>query len=132
MPPAAVANAAQVSTISFHSPSDCWGDAHAEGKEGNYFFDSASEERGPRVLGVVCEGQGPVEGARLVFFADTYFYTMEFMRSAQANEPLFMNAVNWLAEREYLLDVAPKTPYESRVDLTEEEYQAAKAKLLED
>lgn len=105
-----------------HSPGDCWGDAHAKGKEGNYFFDSASEERGPRVLGVACEGQGPVEGARLVFFADTYFYSIHYMQSARANEPLFMNAVNWLAAREYLLDIPPKTSYESRVDLTEGEY----------
>ncbi|MFH2002600.1 MAG: Gldg family protein [Planctomycetota bacterium] len=103
------------------TPSDCWGDTHNPDEEGNYFFDSASEERGSRVIGVACKGKNELKEARLVFFADTHFYTNDF-KQAKANLPVFSNSLNWLAARDYLLAIAPKTPYESRVDLTEEEY----------
>jgi hypothetical protein len=35
---------------------------------------------------------------------------------------LFTNAVNWLAARENLLEIPPKSLYVSQVDLSEEEY----------
>jgi hypothetical protein len=104
------------------SPKDCWGDTHAAGEQGNFFFDSAFETRGPRVLGVAGEGRNELQDAKLVFFADTYFFTTEGFQQGQANLQLFTNSINWLAAREYLLDIPPKTPYESRVDLTEAEY----------
>ena len=104
------------------SPKDCWGDAHEPGKDGNFFYDSANEEMGPRVLGVSCEGSGAVEGARMIFFADTYFYTNDSTNNYPANLDLFKNSLNWLAAREYLLDIPPKTPEVSRVDLMEDEY----------
>jgi len=105
---------------------DSWGDVHSPGEEGNYFFDSDTETMGSRVLAVSCEGKDALKDSRMVFFADTNFYTRDgttrFMRAGSANLPLFVNAVNWLAQREYLLAIPPMTPYESRVDLTEEEY----------
>jgi hypothetical protein len=104
------------------SPNESWGDTHAPGEEGDWFFSSATEKQGPRVLGVSCEGRGPVEGARMVFFADAYFYTNAPIRRAPANLELFTNAVNWLAARENLLEIPPTSLFVSQVDLTEEEY----------
>lgn len=104
------------------TPTDCWGDKPTQGAEGNYFYDSVSEEMGSRVIGVACSGKEAYADAKMVFFAETHFYTNEFRQRAKANMPIFSNSLNWLAARDYLLSIPPKTPYESRVDLTEEEF----------
>ena len=70
---------------------------------------------------MACEGRGEFEGARIVLFADSSFFTNEYMQRARANLPLFTNAINWLAARETQLDIGPKVPYESRVDILPEE-----------
>jgi hypothetical protein len=105
------------------SPKESWGDTHPPGGEGDWFC-STPEKRGQRVLGVSCEGHDTVKGARLVFLADTYSYTNDPVRNGRVltGLDLFTNAVNWLAARENLLEIPPKSLYVSQVDLTEEEY----------
>ena len=107
--------------IIVYTDKNCWGDEHAPGAEGNYYFDSASEKMGSRALGAACMGKDLYEGSRLVFFTDTYFYTNKPVKE-EGNGLLFVNAMNWLAARENLLEIPSKTPFVSRVDLTEDEY----------
>jgi hypothetical protein len=103
---------------------ETWGDVLPPGGGvGDFTFDSVSEKKEPRLLGLSCTGQGAFDGARLVLFAETFFYTnLGVQRGGRGNLLLFTNSVNWLASREVQLEIGPKYPYESRVELFPGEY----------
>ena len=80
-------------------------------------FDASRDQRGPLFVGLSVVAVAPPEGegagsidennpAQLVLIGDT-----DFAANANRglnNPQLFLNAVNWLAEQEQLIDIAPK------------------------
>lgn len=75
---------------------------------------------GPLPLGVAVEGP-KAEGKqpfRLVVFGDSDFATNQLVVGFPANAALLANSLNWLANREALLTIPPKTTEHVRLNLT--------------
>jgi len=105
-----------------YSHSEVWGDTHLPNEWGDFTCDDLTEKRGERLIGLSCEGKGSFRGSRLVLFADSFFYSNRALQvGSRGNLLLFTNSINWLAARETQLDIGPKLPYESRVELLPEE-----------
>jgi len=100
---------------------DVYGDEVGSTTEpGNFIFDEGREIRGARTVAMAVEG-GP---GRVVIVGGSQFLTngaVAGRESGPANMDLALNAMNWLAEREQVVDVPPREVYESRVDLFEGE-----------
>lgn len=100
---------------------DVFGDiVNGPTEPGDFTFNEGSERRGARTLAMALEG-GP---GRVVIVGGSQFLTnggLAGRESGPANLDLVLNAVNWLAEREHVVDVPPREVYESRVDLYEGE-----------
>lgn len=105
------------------SPLDVWGDTHPPNSMGDYEYDSQTEKREQRTMGISCQGQNEYAQSRMVFFADASFFTNWCLQRGGGNLLLFTNSINWLAAREKQLDIGPKVPFESRVELYQDEYQ---------
>lgn len=100
---------------------DVYGDVVGSTTEpGNFVFDEGLEVRGARTVAMAVEG-GP---GRVVIVGGSQFLTngaLAGRESGPGNMDLALNAMNWLAEREQVVDVPPREVYESRVDLFEGE-----------
>lgn len=100
---------------------DVYGDQVGSSTEpGNFVFDEGEEVRGARTVAMAIEG-GP---GRVVIVGGSQFLTNGALAGREAgpgNMDLALNAMNWLAEREQVVDVPPREVYESRVDLFEGE-----------
>ncbi len=106
------------------SPLDVWGDTHPPRAMGDYEYDSQTEKREQRTMGISCQGQNEYAQSRMVLFADAFFFTNNGMQmGGSGNLLLFTNSINWLAAREKQLDIGPKVPFESRVELYQDEYR---------
>jgi len=105
------------------TPLDVWGDRHEPMAVGDFEYDSQTEKREQRTLGISCQGQEEYAQSRMVFFADASFYTNWGIQKGRGNLLLFTNSINWLAAREKQLDIGPKVPFESRVELFQDEYR---------
>ena len=84
-------------------------------------FDKGVDRLGPISVAVAVE-KGPAPGmhvelspTRLVVVGDSDFVSNGAL--AGGNEDFFMNALNWLLERERLMAIAPKVPDELRIDM---------------
>ncbi|MFN2272368.1 MAG: GldG family protein [Anaerolineae bacterium] len=75
----------------------------------------ASIESGPMFSGATASSSK----TRIVLVGDTDFATNEFVREVAANEQLFLNAVNWLAEEERLIAIGPKDAGPSYIFITD-------------
>lgn len=86
-------------------------------------FDPGVDRRGPVPIAVAVE-KGPVSGievelkpSRMVVIGDSLFAANGFLADGGgANEDLLLSAINWLLERESLMAIAPKPPYELKLD----------------
>lgn len=95
-------------------------------------YDPAVDKRGPVPVAVAVE-KGLVKSidmelkpTRLVVMGDGYFVSNGSLASAVGgNVDFFMNAVNWLTEREALLSVGPRIPGELRLNMTGREARRA-------
>ena len=93
-------------------------------------FDEGTDRRGPIAVAVAVE-KGPVSGpaveikpTRLVVFGDSYFVSNGALRGvAGGNADFFMNALNWLLEREALMAIAPRPPPERQLNMTPRQIQ---------
>ena len=109
-----------------------WGEANkAEFESGRPTFDDGQDTRGPvtvaaaasRKLGAAEEssGQGRSEPetpeARVVLFGDSDFLTNAYFNVSGSGD-LALNAIAWLAEREELVSIRPKTAVPRLVILT--------------
>lgn len=74
---------------------------------------------GPRLISVAAEREATDEGpkARMVVFGDADFASNTSL-TLGANQDLFLNAVNWLAEEEALVGIRPVPPASRSVLLT--------------
>ncbi len=87
-------------------------------------FDVKTDRRGPVPVAVAVE-KGPVseikvaiKPTRLVVIGDSLFVSNGALKgSVGGNIDFFMSAMNWLLEREALVAIEPKVPYEIRLDM---------------
>jgi ABC-type uncharacterized transport system involved in gliding motility auxiliary subunit len=88
---------------------DSWGETDLTNQQARY--DPNVDVRGPLVLGAMIESQE--KKGRLVVFGDADFVSnniLSSVRGAFGNADLFRNSINWLAEEEALIAIAPKPP----------------------
>ncbi|MGQ9661836.1 MAG: GldG family protein [Kiritimatiellia bacterium] len=89
-----------------------------------FVFDPNRDRRGPITVAVAVEkGEAGAEvhlkATRLVVVGDSSFVSNAILKSGGAgNIAFFMNALNWLLEREILLTIPPRSPQELRLDMT--------------
>jgi ABC-type uncharacterized transport system involved in gliding motility auxiliary subunit len=72
----------------------------------------------------VAETAAPVpgkRGLRLVVYGDSDFATNQLLEANSPNAVLLANTVNWLVEREALLDIPAKKTEQVRLTLTRDE-----------
>jgi ABC-type uncharacterized transport system involved in gliding motility auxiliary subunit len=95
-------------------------------------FDKEKDRPGPIPVAVAVE-RGAVPGielaiqpTRMVIFGDSYFVSNGALATGMGgNRDLFMSALNWLLERDSLLEVGPRVPGELRLDMTNHQLRAA-------
>ena len=74
---------------------------------------------GPVSLGVAAQSEKDKEnGWRLVVFGNSAFATNQYLANA-GNSNLVLNAVNWLANQEQALGIAPRSPEQVQLFLSE-------------
>lgn len=91
-------------------------------------FDENKDRRGPVSVAVAVE-KGPVSGidveikpTRLVVVGDSYFMSNRALKTSGGGNPdFFLNALNWLVERETLMAIGPKAPLVLDPAMTREE-----------
>jgi ABC-type uncharacterized transport system involved in gliding motility auxiliary subunit len=95
-------------------------------------FTPGTDRRGPVSIAVAVErGTVPgidveIEPTRLVVIGDSYFVANGALGGAAGgNADVFLNAVNWLLEREALLGVAPRMPWQAALDMGSREMKLA-------
>lgn len=100
---------------------DVFGDVvYGPTEPGDFLFEEGAERRGARTVAMALEGAP----GRAVFLGGSQILTNVHMTgrdSGPANMELILNSMNWLAEREYVVDVPPREVFESRVDLFDAE-----------
>ncbi len=103
-----------------HTGKSSWGETDLS--NGSAEFDEGKDTRGPLVVMAVATkaaaGDKVSDEGRLVVFGDEQFGDNKF-HSFQANDDLFQNAVNWLADDEGKIAIRPKQRGASRIFLTE-------------
>jgi|GEM_PF-66543 len=112
-----------------HTSGNGWAVEYETGKEVK--VNSQRDRRGPISLGIACErflesahpGQLPLRG-RVVVIGDSEFAANNYIGTA-GNLTLFINCMEWLAGRQELLSIRPKTTDIEQVPLT-----ARKAKTV--
>ncbi|MCD5402053.1 GldG family protein [candidate division NPL-UPA2 bacterium] len=104
---------------------EAWGEIKVRAREAR--FDEGEDKKGPISIAVAVSerAEGPPygppvpakKGTRLVVFGDS-----DFISNAQIANPgnadLVLNSVNWLAERERLISISPRSPDIRRVILS--------------
>ena len=107
-----------------------WG--NADPSERPAVFSAEVDRRGPVSFAVAVE-KGTVPGidveiqpTRLVVIGDSFFVANGAIGGAVGgNADVFLNAVNWLLEREALLAVAPKMPWHAALDMSRRQIKLA-------
>lgn len=73
-------------------------------------FDEGTDVQGPIPIAALLQsrpGANETEVARIIVFGDSDFARNDFFYT-RSNVDLFLNAVNWVAEQEFLISVRPK------------------------
>jgi ABC-type uncharacterized transport system involved in gliding motility auxiliary subunit len=85
----------------------------------NLQFDPNAETKGPQFLGYAAKLKS---GGRAVLFGSAAQFDDRLIEAASGNRDLGLNSIDWLAEREQLIAIAPRPYDEARVDLTPREF----------
>jgi len=104
---------------------EAWVDLPGPKREYNRQFDPGVEEKGgPYVLGyaVTRRGPGGASGGRAVVLGGATTLDDDLLREAPGNRDFGLNLVDWLAQREQMIAIAPKPFDVIQVDLTEAEF----------
>jgi ABC-type uncharacterized transport system involved in gliding motility auxiliary subunit len=82
--------------------------------DGKYRFDRDTDTSGPVPVAVTVEiaggpkpGSAPGKTTRLAVIGDSDFVTNNYI-NVLGNKDLFLNTINWLAERQHLVSIRPK------------------------
>lgn len=88
-------------------------------------FDPEADRRGPAAVAVAVERGSPsdmslgIKPTRIVAVSGSDFVSNGALRiGVSGNRDFFMSAMNWLLEREELMDIAPRPPGELRPDMS--------------
>lgn len=122
---------------------EAWAETNVKAREAKY--DEGEDKKGPISLGAaVGEKKIPslpggnlpggsqeqvdydeeeTHGSRLVVFGDSDFVSNAQVANA-GNSDLFLNSINWLAEKEKLISIGPKSPDIRKVSLSGKQMQA--------
>ena len=112
----------KATALAISSP-NAWAEMDIEQRP--YRFDDERDIKGPVPVAVAVE-RGPVESVavdirpmRTVVFGDVDFISNSGLSGG--NSDLFMNAVNWILERDQLMAVAPRPVNEARLMITRDQ-----------
>jgi ABC-type uncharacterized transport system involved in gliding motility auxiliary subunit len=101
----------------------CWGETDLKGLERRETpkFDEATDKKAPLTMAVAVERGGNVSGvevgaSRMVAIGTSNLLINKYVMEA-ANSDFFMNAINWLLQREDKIAISPKTPEEFKFAL---------------
>ncbi|MEM9593538.1 MAG: GldG family protein [Acidobacteriota bacterium] len=125
---------------------DGWGETDLQG-DGGVAFDADVDLAGPVPVAVAVarpaddgapEAEGSEasgedsagDGTRLVVIGDLDFATDLHLAGNRGNTLLFLNAFNWLVEREQLIDIEPRRPEATRLGLDRGELGSLVALVL--
>jgi ABC-type uncharacterized transport system involved in gliding motility auxiliary subunit len=86
-----------------------WGETDFESLSGEVKYDEGADLAGPLTLATA--GENTTTKGRVVVFGDTPFATDQFF-DAYGNGDLFVNAVDWTAAQEDLIQITPHQPVE--------------------
>lgn len=98
---------------------NCWGETDFKALDRREAkFDEAADKKSPLTMAVAVERGGNVSGvdvgaSRLVVIGTSNLLMNKYVMEA-ANSDFFLNAVNWLLQREDKIAINPKTPTEFR------------------
>ncbi len=108
---------------------EAWAEKDVKAKEVR--FDEDEDRKGPITIAVaVSEKKSPYPvqeeetgGMRLVVFGDSDFVSDTQIENA-GNADLFLNSTNWLAEKEKLISIGPKSPDIRKISLSAKQMQS--------
>ncbi|MCX6901082.1 MAG: GldG family protein [Verrucomicrobia bacterium] len=101
---------------------NCWGETDFKAMERREAkFDEATDKKTPLTMAVAVERGGNVSGvdvgsSRMVVIGTSNLLMNKYVMEA-ANSDFFLNAVNWLLQREDKIAISPKTPEEFKFAL---------------
>jgi hypothetical protein len=88
-------------------------------------FDSGVDRRGPAAVAVAIERGSPrdmslgIKPTRIMVISGSDFVSNGALKTGvSGNRDFFMSAMNWLLERDELMDIAPRPPMELRLDMS--------------
>lgn len=91
-----------------HSGSESWAERDTESVyDGRVTFDPEQDLAGPVPVGVIAEFETDTQPGRLVVFGTSNFAADHYL-NVLGNKDLFLNTINWLAEKEQLLSERPR------------------------
>ncbi|HTS17224.1 MAG TPA: Gldg family protein [Verrucomicrobiae bacterium] len=102
--------------------SQYWGETNPDAQPAS--FDPATDIAGPLPLAVAVESSKPqgvnvdIGVTRMVVTGTSRFVDNNNGDLSGGNLDFFMNALNWLLQREQLVAISPKTPQEFRLDMS--------------
>jgi ABC-type uncharacterized transport system involved in gliding motility auxiliary subunit len=107
------------------TPESTWGER--DFRSGTAAFDKDRDTPGPLTVaaaidtGKVQGGEVSLQGAKVVAIGSGTFLINQLIGGAQLD--FFLNAFNWLLDKQSSLGIAPKTPQEFRVSLDDSQKQ---------
>lgn len=90
----------------FTSPNS-WGEVNFTNAEGTQIAQDPEDLPGPLTMAAAADNAST--GGRVVVFGNSFFVTNEAF-DAYGNGNIFVNAVDWAAEQENLINITPNTP----------------------
>ena len=105
---------------------EAWAETNVRAKEAR--FDESEDKKGPISIAVaVSEKKMPYQGEKKNDFRMVVFGDSDFVSNAQignaGNSDLFLNSINWLAKKEKLISIGPKSPDIRKVSLSGKQMQ---------
>jgi ABC-type uncharacterized transport system involved in gliding motility auxiliary subunit len=87
-------------------------------------YDAKTDQTGPLSLGVAASGLSAAPNARLVVIGDSDFASNSGVGGPGANNDLFANTIDWLAQQENQISIRPKQPTDRHIEMTEAQRSA--------
>jgi hypothetical protein len=105
---------------------DGWGETRTD--DTTFTYDSVEDKGGPVSIATAVEkgnpGEEKTKGLRIIVVGDSDFPSNGQMVTL-GNSDFFMNAVNWLVEREEMIGISPKVPEYVKLTLTEKQMKTS-------